>query len=62
MLALAEQLGLLGPMPDQSLASEGETMVAASLRRGLLQRARETYDLERLETALKWFSDFQADV
>ena len=62
VLSLAEQLGLLGPMPDQSLASEGETMVGASLRRGLLQRARETYDLGRLETALKWFSDFQADV
>ena len=62
VLALAERLGLLGPMPDQTLASEGETMVAASLRRGMLQRARETYDVGRLETSLKWFSDFQADV
>ena len=59
MLARAERLGLLGQDRDQ--ASPGESVIAADLRRGFRMRARETYDVGRMETSLKWFEEFQTD-
>ena len=39
----------------------GESTVAWTLRLGVRQRARETYDVGRMETALKWFEEFLDD-
>ena len=61
MLSTAGRLGLLGSMPGQETSREGETAVARDLRLGLLHRARETWDVDRLDTALKWFDDFMRD-
>jgi len=61
MLSTAGRLGLLGSMPGQEISREGETAVARDLRLGLLHRARETWDVDRLDTALKWFDDFMRD-
>ena len=58
----AERLGLAGPIGGHDLGeAEGETAVARTLRLGALERARQTLDLDRLDTALTWFEEFVAD-
>ena len=61
VLETADRLGLLGGLPGQEVSRDGETAVARDLRLGMLQRARETYDVGRLDTSLKWFEEFVAD-
>ena len=56
-LQRAGRLGLL--CSDEQ--RPGESTTAWHLRLGVRQRARETYDAGRLETALKWFEEFLDD-
>ena len=58
----ADRLGLLGGAQGRDGHREGESELARELRDGMLQRARETYDVGRLATSLDWFEEFQADV
>jgi len=60
-LQKAGRLGLLGDLAGRDAMREGETDLARDLRHGMLQRARETYDVGRLTTSLEWFEEFQAD-
>ena len=61
VLEKADRLGLLGDMPGQEALREGESALVRDLRLGMLQRARETYDVGRLSTSLDWFEEFQID-
>ena len=54
----AERLGLLGKLAGEEVLGGQETELARQLRAGMLQRARETYDVGRLWTALEWFEEF----
>ena len=58
MLTFAGKLGLLGALPGNEISREGESAVARDLRLGVLTRARQTYDVGKLDTALKWFEEF----
>ena len=62
LLGRAEQLGLVGPLGDDDGEGDDENPLAAELRLGARDRARETWDVERLDTALGWYADFVRDV
>ena len=57
----AERLGLLGDIAGENVIQGQETALSRQLRAGMLQRARETYDVGRLWTALEWFEEFMRD-
>ena len=61
LLRKAEQLHLTGPLGADDGAGDGETPLAAALRLGVRDRARETWDVGRLDTALTWFAEFAED-
>ena len=61
VLEKADRLGLLGDMPGREARREGESALVRDLRLGMLQRARETYDIGRLSTSLDWFEEFEND-
>ena len=60
VLTRAGKLGMLGPLPGPA-QDDTDSQLAQQLRDGVRQRARETYDLDRLETALVWFGEFLED-
>ena len=57
----AERLGLLGDIAGENVIQGQETALSRQLRAGMLQRARETYDVGRLWTALEWFEEFMRE-
>ena len=62
VVARAERLGLTGPIGEGDAgAGEDESAVATALRCGARDRARETWDSSRMDTALTWFEEFAAD-
>ena len=61
LLEKAGRIGLLGDTPGREARREGESTLVRDLRLGMLQRARETYDLGRLSTSLDWFEEFEND-
>ena len=63
LLAWAARLGLTGSLDGgaDEEGTDGESTLAARLRRDVRARARETLDVGRLRTALAWCDDFIAD-
>ena len=58
----AERLGLTGPVGDTDAGvGENESATATALRLGVRDRARQTLDPGRLDTALTWFDEFATD-
>ena len=63
LLAWAARLGLTGSLDGDAdeEGADGESALAARLRRDVRARARETLDVGRLRTALAWCDDFVTD-
>ena len=62
VLGRAERLGLTGPIGDTDAGvGENESATATALRLGVRDRARQTLDPGRLDTALTWFDEFATD-
>jgi hypothetical protein len=61
VLDRAAKAGLIGPLGAAGGHADGESGLAAELRRGVRERARQTYDVGRLGDAVKWFGEFAED-